>query len=241
MTPPAQIAEKHLLHLVLLEGLPVYQQLQLEEALLRADTRNWCLINTRSPPGIVMGISGKPELLIDEAMMARHPIPLIRRFSGGGTVFVDQDTLFVTWICNQSQTNIPCCPEKIHRWAAAQYSMMPLKLLENDYVIGERKCGGNAQYLCKQRWLHHTSFLWDYDPLNMRYLKMPPKTPVYRQMRSHDDFLCRLKEHFSSRSQFQQTLLQQLQQQFHIVESSFIEVLAPDTTASQKSYLSLLL
>ena len=40
---------------------PILEQLQLEEALFRADQRNWCLLNSGSPPAIVMGISGLPE------------------------------------------------------------------------------------------------------------------------------------------------------------------------------------
>lgn len=35
--------------------------------------------------------------------------------------------------------------------------------------------GGNAQAITKGRWLHHTSFLWSFDPANMLYLQMPEK------------------------------------------------------------------
>ncbi len=47
-------------HLLQLQNMPILEQLRLEEALLRADDRNWILINRGSPPAIVMGISGKP-------------------------------------------------------------------------------------------------------------------------------------------------------------------------------------
>lgn len=49
-----------------------------------------------------------------------------------------------------------------------------------DYAFGQRKFGGNAQAITKQRWLHHTSLLWDYDPTNMQLLKFPSKVPQYR-------------------------------------------------------------
>ena len=40
-------------------GLPILKQLQIEEALLRATSDNWCLLNNgSSQPAIVMGISG---------------------------------------------------------------------------------------------------------------------------------------------------------------------------------------
>lgn len=41
-------------------------------------------------------------------------------------------------------------------------------LRENDYVFRDQKFGGNAQYFTGQRWLHHTSFLWNYKPESIR-------------------------------------------------------------------------
>jgi lipoate-protein ligase A len=49
-----------------------------------------------------------------------------------------------------------------------------------DYAFGDRKFGGNAQSITKNRWIHHTSFLWDYEVKNMSYLKLPAKAPKYR-------------------------------------------------------------
>lgn len=51
-----------------------------------------------------------------------------------------------------------------------------------DYVFGNRKFGGNAQSITKGRWVHHTSFLWDYEMMNMFYLKLPKRAPDYRQV-----------------------------------------------------------
>lgn len=49
-----------------------------------------------------------------------------------------------------------------------------------DYTFGHQKFGGNAQAITKQRWLHHTSLLWDFDPDNMALLKHPQRVPDYR-------------------------------------------------------------
>ncbi len=208
------------LYLVHLKNQSIYQQLQLEEALLRADDRNWCVINMGSPSAIVMGISGKPELLLNEQILAEQPVPVIRRFSGGGTVFIDPNTFFISWICNTAHSGVECCPARLHEWTAAIYqTMFPslgMKLVENDYVIGERKFGGNAQYLCKARWLHHSSLLWDYHSDNMRYLKMPAKIPKYRNSRSHDEFLCRLCDHFESLEQWNKQLLEGIYCRFNV-------------------------
>ena len=45
--------------LLQLRHFPILEQLKMEEALLRSDNRNWCIINQGSPVSIVMGISGK--------------------------------------------------------------------------------------------------------------------------------------------------------------------------------------
>jgi|688.fasta_scaffold13698_12 lipoate-protein ligase A len=208
------------LHLLHLEGWPIFEQLQLEEALLRADQRNWCLLNSHSSPAIVMGISGKADLLIDRAFYLQKPLPLIRRFSGGGTVVVDENTLFVTFILNKKDTGISNCPRKVMEWTGEIYrSSLPeldFQIRENDYTLGDKKFGGNAQYMQKDRWLHHTSLLWDYDPQKMDYLLYPPKTPAYREKRPHTDFLCKLCHHLSHKEELILRLKNVLTQSFEM-------------------------
>lgn len=188
-----------MIHCLHLKSYPILKQLELEEALLRGDKKNWCLINEGSTPAIVMGISGKPDELIDQEKIMKHPLPVIKRFSGGGTVIVDEDTLFVTFIFQKDFHPFPAFPEPIMKWTGALYNAFfpALTLRENDYVIGDKKCGGNAQYIKKDRWLHHTSFLWKFKTAHMDYLLHPKKTPAYRSGRSHQDFLCGLEGHIS--------------------------------------------
>jgi lipoate-protein ligase A len=147
-----------------------------------------------------MGISGKADALIHLDKLP-DSIPILRRFSGGGTVIVDENTVFVTFICNKSDHEFPAYPEPILRWAESVLAPATkgLKLRENDFVIGEKKCGGNALYIKKDRWLVHTSFLWDYDPARMNLLKHPAKTPKYREGRSHGEFVCSLSNHLADR------------------------------------------
>ncbi len=210
---------KPVLHLIHTAKMPIMKQLQWEEALLRADQRNWCIINEGTPPAIVLGISGKIEQHVNHS---RNTLPLIRRFSGGGTVVVNEHTVFVTFIFNESDCGVACCPKNIMQWTAGFHQSLfmphPFHLRENDFVIGERKCGGNAQYLCRGRWLHHTSFLWDYDPAQMSMLQQPPKMPDYRQNRPHEEFVCRAGEYLSKAS-YTEKLRQKLHETFAVVEA----------------------
>jgi lipoate-protein ligase A len=208
------------LHWIDLRGVSIFEQLQLEEMLLRTDPRSFCLVNQGSLRSIVLGISSKPEELVDLQRAKKDKIPLIKRFSGGGTVIVDEQTLFITFIFAKEDLSIPSFPEPILRWSADIYQeawkIPGFALRENDYVIGDRKCGGNAQYIQKERWVHHTSFLWDFVDSNMDYLLLPAKRPSYRQDRSHQDFLTSLKCHAKSSDALISSLKKTLVKRFYI-------------------------
>ena len=56
------------------------------------------LFNTHVPSvAIVLGFSAKVPELVNLELAANDRIPLIRRYTGGGTVVVDNST--GTWIC----------------------------------------------------------------------------------------------------------------------------------------------
>ncbi|KAL8159319.1 hypothetical protein V2J09_000856 [Rumex salicifolius] len=203
-----------LMNLVQMKGVPILNQLHLEERLLRASSDNWCIINDgTNEPTVVMGISGKPAELLDVKSILLNQIPVVRRFTGGGTVIVDHETVFVTFICNKdSLPDVQPYPRPIMSWSEILYNEVfhgvgDFKLRENDYVFGDHKFGGNAQSITKCRWIHHTSFLWDYNVSNMIYLKVPARAPKYRMARNHLDFVCRMKEYLPRSSFIDRTIL----------------------------------
>lgn len=205
---------------------------------------------------IVMGIGGKPDLLLNVELVRQDGVPTLKRFSGGGTVVLDYNSIWTTVIGRRNELVTEHFPRPIMEYTAARIYgpllerlvamqtstgmnsgsdrgekltmvidskscgventgrvitvprydrhdddavSMPdgipsFRLRENDFVLGERKVGGNAQSIGKTGWLHHTSFLWDYDAENMDYLTLPSKRPEYRGDRSHSDFLVKLKD-----------------------------------------------
>lgn len=185
---------------------------------------NWLILNQGSPEKCIVMGSGTRQLekLLHVPNVVQDNIKVIRRYTGGGTVIVDHDTVFVSFIgCNtllsqfrNKQDNFRAFPRDIMLWTEIFYHhvfqhlseehkhLQPLtqnfSLRENDYVFGERKFGGNAQYITggqAQRWVHHTSFLWDFQDHNMsKYLTLPEKRPEYRSSRQHSDFLIRMKD-----------------------------------------------
>ena len=76
-----------------LQNLSIDKQLELEKKLLLETDEHWCLINEGTSAFIVMGVSAKVVDFLDLDQVQRLNIPVIKRFSGGGTVVVDQNTI----------------------------------------------------------------------------------------------------------------------------------------------------
>lgn len=217
------------LHWIHTKKIPVFEQLQLEEALLRTAKDAYCWINEGSSKAIVMGSSLLPEKWLHLHTIKNQSIPVIKRFSAGGSVVVDEDTLFITFIFPHHFLDIRPFPEPILHWTGNLYQkawkIPGFSVVENDYVIAQKKCGGNAQYIQKNRWLHHTSFLWDYNLQNMHYLLFPPTVPQYRKKRSHAEFLCKLKEVVSEKKSLVDQLKNELLYRFEISEIDYEKTL----------------
>ncbi|KAJ0042854.1 hypothetical protein Pint_19202 [Pistacia integerrima] len=166
-------------------------------------------------------ITMKPSELLEVGSILRDQVPVIRRFTGGGTVVVDNGTVFVTLICNKDAVpGVQPYPRSVMYWSGLLYNEVfrgtgDFQLLENDYVFGDRKFGGNAQSITKNRWIHHTSFLWDYKVGNMAYLKQPARAPKYRLARDHTKFICRMKD-YMPRSVFIENTIEAIETYFSV-------------------------
>ncbi len=175
-------------------------------------TRRKVPVTDLTKPVIVVGLSGKVDELVDVDKATKDDVSLIRRFTGGGTVITDKNTMIVSIIFGSKNafSKLPYAPNPFPRDIMSWTSKMiyqqafdslcgtdaGFRLRENDYVMLDgKKIGGNAQAISGERWLHHTSFLWDFDNKSMDYLKHPKKAPSYRSGRDHKDFLCRIKDH----------------------------------------------
>lgn len=203
-----------------LDQFPIFKQLQIEEAILRNTNDNFLITNIAPQEAIVLGVSRQLNTDVHVEMVKNDHIPIIKRYSGGGSVFLDKDSLMITWIVN-SEHAMPTSPE-IFDWAQKIYSKLfpkTFSIQENDYILEDRKVGGNAQYIQKHRWVHHTSFLWDFDPNKLvRYLPIPSHQPAYRKQRSHLDFLTVLKPLLKSKQQFIDNLIKEIKNRYPLIK-----------------------
>jgi lipoate-protein ligase A len=180
-------------------------------------------MNYGASPAIVMGPSGS----IDEVEAA---LPVIQRFSGGGTVVVDEDTLFFSLVVQNSC--LPCRAEPVAlmewmaRLVAPAFRPYTMALKEHDFTIDDKKIGGNAQSFGMDRCVHHTSFLWSWSPERMGLLKVPSKQPAYRKQRGHEAFCHKLSEYFCSKQELAHALAQCLESRFSCRKASLQEACA---------------
>ncbi|NQV52999.1 MAG: lipoate--protein ligase [Flavobacteriales bacterium] len=94
-----------------------------------------------------------------------HRIPIVRRISGGGTVYHDPGNVnfsFFRWVQKEKMIDYDRSLNMIHK--ALQTLGYPVEMNErHDLFLEGKKISGNAQHLKKGRSLHHGTLLYDAD------------------------------------------------------------------------------
>lgn len=211
------------LRCLLFQNYPIFKQLQLEEYLFRASERDYLLLNQGSCDAIVLGRTNQVEQLVDQDAAFDKKIPIIRRYSAGGTVLVDSGTLFMSLILSKKTLldHFPhffedkeVYPNQLAQWhfelIQPIFQGHPIALNEQDLCLASKKIAGQAQALARKRVVHHSTFLMHYDLEKMQLLKLPKKQPKYRHQRSHEAFICSLEKEIglSASSMIEKTLLE---------------------------------
>lgn len=150
---------------------------------------------------VVLGLSQEEEKYVDRKAAEKDGVPVIRRFSGGGTVFIHKGCLVYTIVATLSPPFRRFDVMGAYKTAFAPLTEvfakkgLDLEFHEPcDLAVAGRKIAGNAQSQRHGAVLIHGSFLVDPDLARIkRYLKEPDERPDYRSDRRHEDFLLPLK------------------------------------------------
>jgi len=151
---------------------------------------------------VVVGYANKAATEVNLAFCQRNTIPVLRRFTGGGTVLQGPGVLNYSLILrlegsgalhNVSATNRFILER--HHSALAALLRAPVEMQgHTDLAIGGLKFCGNAQRRRQRFLIFHGSFLLHLDiEFLERILPMPSKQPDYRVNRSHSEFLMNLR------------------------------------------------
>lgn len=119
----------------------------------------------RNRPSILIGRNQNTLTEIDYEYVRQEKIDVVRRLSGGGTVFNDLGNINFTFITKKAQDGSSLSN------GFEKFALPVIKALQslgvnavftgrNDITIDEKKFSGNAQYHYKDKTLHHGTLLF---------------------------------------------------------------------------------
>ncbi len=112
-------------------------------------------------------IVGRNQNVFEEVnlhFIVKNHIPLVRRISGGGTVFHDMGNLNYTYItASKGKINNYELMTKELVDALNDLGIKAEFVPKSDIKIGDRKISGNAQFVYGNKLLHHGTLLFDAD------------------------------------------------------------------------------
>jgi lipoate-protein ligase A len=110
-------------------------------------------------------IVGKHQNAFSEAnieYLKTNNIPLVRRISGGGTVYHDSGNLNISIIENKSKVNFNNFLKPIITFLQ-KLNLNAVQNFKNDIEINNKKVSGSAAHIYKNRCLHHATLLIESD------------------------------------------------------------------------------
>lgn len=177
------------------------ENVALDEALLLAaesGTGDEMLRFWESPAlAVVLGAGGRLADEVDESACLADGVPIVRRPSGGGTVFLGRGCLLYTLVLSYQRDPALTDIRQSYRYILGRIAatlaegvgrIEPAGI--SDLALAGRKFSGTAQQRKRSFLLHHGTLLYDMDlSLIPRYLREPPRQPDYRGGRPHLAFV----------------------------------------------------
>lgn len=141
-----------------------YFNLATEEFLLKNCTEEFLFLY-RNEKSLIIGKHQNSNLEVNIELQHQLRIPIIRRLSGGGTVFHDLGNLnfcFITNEANQRQVNF----EKYAIPMKEALHQLGIEIevgKRHEFLINGKKISGNASHIWKNRVIHHGTLLFESD------------------------------------------------------------------------------
>lgn len=192
-----------------------YYNLALEEYILKEFTQE-CFMLWQNSPSIIVGKNQNTISEININYIKEHNIPVVRRLSGGGTVFHDLGNLNFTFIIDDTKNSF------------VDFKKFTLPIIEvlrklsvnaelsgrNDLTIGGKKFSGNAQYKFKNRLLHHGTLLFTSNISDLTSaLKVDPSKFEGKGIKSVKSRVTNISEHLKKPlaiSEFKQMIMEHI-------------------------------
>ncbi len=118
----------------------------------------------RTRPTLMIGRYQIAAAEINEAYAKENNIPIVRRLSGGGTIYTDEGGWQFTFITNGKDKDIDSGFKRFTEPVVLALRNLGVQAElsgRNDLLIGDKKFSGNAQHHGRHRILHHGSLLYN--------------------------------------------------------------------------------
>ena len=122
-----------------------------------------CFMFWRSEPSVIIGKHQNTLAEINWDFIKKHDIKVVRRLSGGGTVYHDTGNLNFTFIIHGRKgklMNFEKFTDPVIK-ALAKISVIAKFEGKNDLRVNGLKISGNAKYIFRNKVLHHGTLLFD--------------------------------------------------------------------------------
>jgi lipoate---protein ligase len=149
--------------LLITETTDPFYNLAVEEVLMRNSSDEFIIlgINSRS---VIVGKHQCPHREINTEFVTGNNIPVIRRITGGGTVFHDEGNFTFAFIHNTEQGRQVDFPRYTRPVINFLHSIgVPAELSGTDIRVNGSKISGNAEHVWRRRVLHHGTILFNAD------------------------------------------------------------------------------
>ncbi|WP_319560193.1 lipoate--protein ligase [Marispirochaeta sp.] len=146
------------MRVILLKDGDPFANLAAERLLFEEGSAEESLLLYVNKPCVVIGRSQNPFAEADLRALRQYGMPLVRRYTGGGTVYHDPGNLNYTFIQNRHGYDKFENSGRILK-ALADLGIAAEVTERNDLVIGKRKFSGSAYRLTKEKALHHGTLL----------------------------------------------------------------------------------
>lgn len=142
-----------------------YYNLAMEEYLLKSDSEEEFFMLWQNEPSVIVGKHQNTLEEINTKYVQEKGIKVVRRISGGGAVYHDLGNLNFSFILKKTPVEF---------LDFRKYTLPIIEALKklgiqselsgrNDITIGGKKISGNAQFIFRDRLLHHGTLLFDTD------------------------------------------------------------------------------
>lgn len=171
-------------------------------------------------PCLVVGKHQNTLAEVNYRFVNENQLPVIRRISGGGTVYHDEGNINFTFIKNGEEGKLVNFKSFISPVAGFLINLgVPAEIgVRNDILVNNLKVSGNAEHIYKKRTLHHGTLLFSSFLANLHdALHVEPGKYTDKAVKSVRSKVINIKEFLSqnlSTQQFFEKLVSFLQNQF---------------------------